>query len=137
MACVWSRVAGEKVSGNVAGCAVKSTTSSSVVGPTIGVPSGFEMMGKLTPKLPSQFAALAPKVREFFEQKAFGQPVDLSDPTVVKAMGTPVAHYVCVDVFSKALKKLAIAEQEPMLLEPNGCFRPVRHSRGHDKYGKV
>ena len=30
-------------------------------------------------KLPSQFAALAPKVREFFEQKAFGQTVDLSD----------------------------------------------------------
>lgn len=69
-------------------------------------------------KLPSQFAALAPKVREFFEQKAFGQTVDLSDPTVVKAMSTPVAHYVCVDVFSKALKKLAIAEQEPTLLEP-------------------
>lgn len=69
-------------------------------------------------KLPSQFAALAPKVREFFEQKAFGQTVDLSDPVVVKAMGTPVAHYVCVDVFSKALKKLTIAEQEPTLLEP-------------------
>ncbi len=69
-------------------------------------------------KLPSQFAALAPKVREFFEQKAFGQTVDLSDPVVVKAMGTPVAHYVCVDVFSKALKKLTIAEQEPKLLEP-------------------
>lgn len=69
-------------------------------------------------KLPSQFAALAPKVREFFEQKAFGQTVELSDLTVVKAMSTPVAHYVCVDVFSKALKKLAIAEQEPTLLEP-------------------
>jgi len=69
-------------------------------------------------KLPSQFAALAPKVREFFEQKAFGQTVDLSDPMVVKAMGTPVAHFVCVDVFSKALKKLTIAEQEPKLLEP-------------------
>jgi type III restriction enzyme len=69
-------------------------------------------------KLPSQFAALAPKVREFFEQKAFGQTVDLSDSVVVKAMGTPVAHYVCVDVFSKALKKMTIAEQEPMLLEP-------------------
>jgi type III restriction enzyme len=69
-------------------------------------------------KLPSQFAALAPKVREFFEQKAFGQTVDLSDPVVVKAMGTPVAHFVCVDVFSKALKKLTIAEQEPKLLEP-------------------
>jgi type III restriction enzyme len=69
-------------------------------------------------KLPSQFAALAPKVREFFEQKAFGQTVDLSDSVVVKAMGTPVAHYVCVDVFSKALKKLTIAELEPKLLEP-------------------
>ena len=31
---------------------------------------------------------------------------------------TPVAHYVCVDVFSKTLKKLTIAEQEPTLLEP-------------------
>jgi type III restriction enzyme len=69
-------------------------------------------------KLPSQFAALAPKVREFFEQKAFGQTVDLSDSVVVKAMGTPAAHYVCVDVFSKALKKLTISEQVPTLLEP-------------------
>lgn len=69
-------------------------------------------------KLPSQFAALAPKVREFFEQKAFGQTVDLSSHEIVKAMSTPVAHYVCVDVFSKALKKLTIAEQEPKLLEP-------------------
>jgi type III restriction enzyme len=83
-------------------------------------------------KLPSQFAALAPKVREFFEQKAFGQAVDLSDAVVVKAMGTPVAHYVCVDVFSKALKKLTIAEQEPTLLEPermlSGC-QPFPWSR--------
>ena len=69
-------------------------------------------------KLPSQFAALAPKVREFFENKAFGKWVDLSMPEIVKAMSTPVAHYVCVDVFSKALKKLTIAEQEPTLLEP-------------------
>jgi type III restriction enzyme len=57
-------------------------------------------------------------VREFFEHKAFGQKVDLSDSVVVKAMGTPVAHYVCVDVFSKALKKLTISEQVPTLLEP-------------------
>ena len=28
-------------------------------------------------KLPSQFAALAPKVREFFEHRAFGKRVDL------------------------------------------------------------
>jgi type III restriction enzyme len=69
-------------------------------------------------KLPAQFAALAPKVREFFEQKAFGHPADLSEPAVVKAMSTSVAHYVCVDVFKKALQALTIEEQQPQLLEP-------------------
>ena len=69
-------------------------------------------------KLPAQFAALAPKVREFFELKAFGHPVDLNDHAIVKAMSTPVAHYVCVDVFKKALQALTIEEQTPQLLEP-------------------
>lgn len=69
-------------------------------------------------KLPAQFAALAPKVREFFEQKAFGHPVDLNDRATVKAMSTAVAHYVCVDVFKKALQSLTIEEQKPQLLEP-------------------
>ena len=68
-------------------------------------------------KLPAQFAVLAPKVKEFFELKAFGHPVDLSDPEIVRAMSTAVAHYVCVDVFKKALQKLAIEEQKPQLLE--------------------
>src|SRR6266852_8843057 len=70
-------------------------------------------------KLPAQFAVLAPKVREFFEQKAFGHPVDLNEQAIVKAMSTAVAHYVCVDVFKKALQKLAIEEQKPQLLEPD------------------
>ena len=39
-------------------------------------------------KLPSQFAALAPKVRDFFENKAFGRWVDLSDMVTVRAMST-------------------------------------------------
>jgi type III restriction enzyme len=69
-------------------------------------------------KLPSQFAALAPKVREFFEEKAFGHWADLNDPATVKAMSTAVAHYVCVDVFKKALGGLTLAEQTPTLLEP-------------------
>jgi len=69
-------------------------------------------------KLPAQFAALAPKVREFFEYKAFGHSVDLNDPAIVKAMNTAVAHYVCVDVFKKALQALTIEEQKPELLEP-------------------
>src|SRR4029077_17089263 len=37
-------------------------------------------------KLPAQFAALAPKVREFFERKAFGHPANLNELAVVKAM---------------------------------------------------
>ena len=69
-------------------------------------------------KLPSQFAALAPKVREFFEEKVFGHWVDLNDPVTVKAMSTAVAHYVCVDVFKKALGSLTLDEQTPTLLEP-------------------
>jgi type III restriction enzyme len=69
-------------------------------------------------KLPAQFAALVPKVREFFEKKAFGQPADLEDRAVIKAMSTAVAHYVCVDVFKKALLAVTIEEQTPQLLEP-------------------
>ncbi len=69
-------------------------------------------------KLPAQFAVLVPKVREFFELKAFGHPVDLNDLSIVKAMSTAVAHYVCVDVFKKALQALTIEEQKPQLLEP-------------------
>lgn len=69
-------------------------------------------------RLPSQFAALAPKVREFFEDKAFGHLVDFNDPAIVKAMSTRVAYYVCVDVFKKALGSLTLDEQTPTLLEP-------------------
>lgn len=69
-------------------------------------------------KLPAQFAALAPKVREFFELKAFGHPVDLYDAAIIKAMSTPVAHYVCVDAFKKALLGLTIEEKKPVLDSP-------------------
>lgn len=67
-------------------------------------------------KLPSQFAALAPKVREFFETKAFGGPVDLSEPAMVKAINSNVAQYVTVKTFGEALRKLVISELEPQLL---------------------
>jgi type III restriction enzyme len=70
-------------------------------------------------KLPSQFAALAPKVRQFFEDKAFGKSVGLDAPEVVKAMSSNVSHYVCVKTFRKALLGAAIAEQEPQLLSPD------------------
>jgi type III restriction enzyme len=67
-------------------------------------------------KLPSQFAALAPKVREFLETKAFGGPVTLSEPAMIKAISSNVAQYVTVKTFAEALRKLVISELEPELL---------------------
>ncbi len=67
-------------------------------------------------KLPSQFSALAPKVREFLETKAFGKPVTLNEQVMIKAIGTNVAQYVTVKTFVEALRQLVIAELEPQLL---------------------
>ena len=67
-------------------------------------------------KLPSQFAALAPKVREFLETRAFGATVELNEPAMIKAISSNVAQYVTVKTFVEALRKLVIAELEPQLL---------------------
>ena len=55
-------------------------------------------------KLPSQFAALVPKVREFLETKAFGKHVKLDTPAMIRAISTSVAQYVTVKTFSQALR---------------------------------
>lgn len=67
-------------------------------------------------RLPSQFAALAPKVREFLETRAFVRPVDLEDRRVFDAICTTAAHYVTVRTFVKALRSLTIQEAAPELL---------------------
>lgn len=66
-------------------------------------------------KLPSQFAALAPKVRDFLETRAFGQRVDLDDVLILKAIATNVAQYVTVQTFVKALRLLVVQELTPEL----------------------
>jgi type III restriction enzyme len=66
-------------------------------------------------KLPSQFSALAPKVREFLANKAFGQSVDLSSPEMIKAISTPVAGYLTVKTFAMALRGLVVEELTPTL----------------------
>jgi len=67
-------------------------------------------------KLPSQFSVLVPKVREFLENRAFGEKVDLTDPTMVKAIASNVAQYVTVKTFVEVLRKIAVSELEPQLL---------------------
>jgi type III restriction enzyme len=59
-------------------------------------------------KLPSQFSALAPKVREFLENKAFGESVTLSEPAMIKAISSNVAQYVTIKTFVEALRKIVI-----------------------------
>ena len=68
-------------------------------------------------KLPSQFSALAPKVREFLETKAFGGTVMLNEPAMIKAISSNVAQYVTVKTFVEVLRKLVISQQEPQLLD--------------------
>jgi type III restriction enzyme len=67
-------------------------------------------------KLPSQFSALAPKVRGFLETKAFGGPVTLNEPAAIKAISSNVAQYVTVKTFVDALRKLVVSELEPQLV---------------------
>ncbi|HON19598.1 MAG TPA: hypothetical protein PK990_10600, partial [Salinivirgaceae bacterium] len=67
-------------------------------------------------KLPSQFASLAPKIKEFFKFKAFGQAVNLYDRDVIKSMSSNVAAFVVINQFEKILKKLVVEEHVPQLI---------------------
>jgi len=66
-------------------------------------------------KLPSQFAALAPKVREFLACHAFGGPVNLDEPAVIQAIAHPVAQHVTVKAFVAALREAVVEELTPTL----------------------
>ena len=58
----------------------------------------------VVPMLPSQFAALVPKVREFLATMAFGERVSLESPAMIAAISSNVAQYVTVDRFARALQ---------------------------------
>ena len=69
-------------------------------------------------KLPSQFAALVPKVREFLRDRAFGRTVDLTSKAVIRAIATSVAQYVTVKTFATVLRALVVEELSPRLEDP-------------------
>ena len=69
-------------------------------------------------KLPSQFAHLAPKIRDFFAYKAFGRTVDLEDRSILSAMSRNAAAYVVQTTFRKELKNLLVEELIPELAAP-------------------
>jgi type III restriction enzyme len=70
-------------------------------------------------KLPSHFALIAPKIRDFFEHKAFGRTIDISDPNVIPAISSNVASFVVIKEFEKALREIVIEHKEPQLLSAN------------------
>jgi len=66
-------------------------------------------------KLPSHFAALAPKIKEFFELKAFGKTIDLSERKSINAISSKIAHFVTITEFSKLLRNMVLDVKEPVL----------------------
>jgi len=70
-------------------------------------------------KLPSQFAVIVPKVREFLEERAFGEKTDLNAPQVLRSISSNVAQYVTVTAFVKALRNLVIEPREPKISGPD------------------
>ncbi len=78
-------------------------------------------------KLPSQFAALVPKVREFLSLYAFGEPVNLGDPAMIKAIAHPVAQHVTVKAFVALLREVVVEERTPALA---GEGRPLSTCAG-------
>ena len=69
-------------------------------------------------KLPSQFAALVPKVREFLRDRAFGETVDLTDKAIIRAIATSVAQYVTVKTSPRFCEALVVEELAPTLEHP-------------------
>ncbi len=67
-------------------------------------------------KLPSQFAAIAPKVRDFFAYKAFGKEINLSDSAVIQAMSTNLANFIVTQAFEKVLRQQILEKIQPTLL---------------------
>lgn len=69
-------------------------------------------------KLPSQFAALAPKVRDFLKYRAFGQEVDMDDVDILQALSRRLTMKVTMDVFLNLLRPKLIQPQTPVLESP-------------------
>jgi type III restriction enzyme len=67
---------------------------------------------------PSQFAVLAPKVRDFLKYRAFGEEVDLDAPEILQAISSRLAQAVTLKIFVDLLRDKLIQPQEPTLEGP-------------------
>ena len=91
-------------------------------------------------KLPSQFAALAPKVREFLQDFAFGEKVDLDDSVMIKAISSPVAQHITIKAFVALLREVVVEDLQPFLEsegQPLSTCEPFPWSRPTTKAEKT
>ena len=68
---------------------------------------------------------LAPKVREFLSERAFGQKVELNTPEMVKAISSNVVGFVTIASFVKALRKLVVEDRKPELISAGRLLSTV------------
>ncbi len=66
-------------------------------------------------RLPSQFAALAPKVRDFLKFHAFGREVDLDSAEILQAISQRLPQMVTIKAFLNVLREKLVQTQEPVL----------------------
>ena len=66
-------------------------------------------------RMPSQFAYLAPKVRDFLQYRAFGKEVNLDSPEIRTALSQKLHQMLTMKVFLDALREKIVHEQEPVL----------------------
>lgn len=67
-------------------------------------------------KLPSQFPALVPKIRQYMAERLFRETVDLTDPNVIRELTTDLVKYVVTKTFEQVLLPLVVEAKEPELL---------------------
>jgi type III restriction enzyme len=66
-------------------------------------------------KLPSHFAVLAPKVRDFLKYRAFGEEVDLDTPDILQSISRRLTLVVTMKIFVDLLRDSLILPQTPVL----------------------
>lgn len=69
-------------------------------------------------KAPGHFAAVAVKLREFFDTRAFGGPADLNEPGFLPAMTSKRAATEIPDLFVRALQPHLLEERAPIVYAP-------------------
>jgi len=69
-------------------------------------------------KAPGHFAALAVKLREFFDEKAFGGPVDLEAPGYLQTMARKATTQQTIELFVSALQPHLLQRESPRVETP-------------------